>query len=115
MRAWQKILLQTGIFTSVFALGTGIGFITNYHVYEETQPTSEGHAITIVPETPREETPTEKFLSSLVNAKALEGNVDLTISTSKDETLSVISIVIFSGPINDALTLFFISSTISHN
>ena len=87
MRAWQKILLQTGIFTSVFALGTGIGFITNYHVYEETQPTSEGHAITIVPETPREETPTEKFLSSLVNAKALEGNVDLTISTSKDETV----------------------------
>ena len=66
MKVWQKILLQAGIFTSVFALGAGTGFILNYHYVEDEQPTSEGHAIIITdPDTPHIETPTEKFLNSL--------------------------------------------------
>ena len=85
MKVWQKILLQAGIFTSVFALGAGTGFILNYHYVEDEQPTSEGHAIVVTdPDTPHIETPTEKYLNGLVTAKALEGDVNLTISTAKE-------------------------------
>ncbi len=88
MKVWQKILLQAGIFTSVFALGAGTGFILNYHYVEDEQPTSEGHAIVITePDVPHVETPTEKFLNSLVTAKALKGNVDLKIVTGQENTV----------------------------
>lgn len=85
MKVWQKILLQTGIFTSVFALGAGTGFLCNYHYEEDEAPTSQGVAIVVTePDTPHIETPTERFLNSLVTAKALEGNIDLQINKAND-------------------------------
>ena len=88
MKLWKKILLETGIFTAVFALGAGTGFLSFYHKAEEKQPTIKNDAFE--EPAPREETPTEKYLNSLVSAKALEASaLDLTISTSKEENRSV--------------------------
>ena len=84
MKIWKTILLQTGIFTSVFALGAGAGFLTNYHRGETKQAApiqtqAEGDEIP-----PYVETPTDKFLNNLVNAKALAGDIDLHISPVKE-------------------------------
>ena len=88
MKLWKKILLETGIFTAVFALGAGTGFLSFYHKAEEKQPTIKNDAFEEPPA--REETPTEKYLNNLVSAKALEAStLNLTISTSKEENRSV--------------------------
>ena len=80
MKIWKKILLETGIFTAVFALGAGTGFLSCYHKAEEKQPTIKNDALEVDP-TPREETPTDKYLNNLVATKALAGDINLTIST----------------------------------
>ncbi len=88
MKLWKKILLETGIFTAVFALGAGTGFLSFYHKAEEKQPTIKNDAFEEPPV--REETPTDKYLNSLVSAKALEASaLNLTISTSKEENRTV--------------------------
>ena len=84
MKTWKKVLLEAGIFTSVFALGACTGFLTNYHTSKETVPATKIIAVE-VDDTPREETPTEKFLSCLVNAKALEGSVNLNLSMAEPQ------------------------------
>ncbi len=80
MKIWKKILLEAGIFTAVFALGAGTGFLSCYHKAEEKQPTIKNDALEVDP-TPREETPTDKYLNNLVATKALAGDISLTIST----------------------------------
>ena len=88
MKLWKKILLETGIFTAVFALGTGSGFLACYHKAEERAPTIKNDALEEPPA--REETPTEKYLDGLVNGKALTASyVDLTISPVKEENRSI--------------------------
>ena len=85
MKIWKKILLETGIFTAVFALGAGTGFLTCYHKAEERKPTIKNEALGNEI-TEREETPTEKYLNGLVNGKALTASyLDLTISQAKEE------------------------------
>ena len=74
MKLWKKILLQAGIFTSVFALGGGIGFLT---CYKKVAPNKQAQA---EPEVEyHEETPAEKFMSNLSSSKALEGNLSLSV------------------------------------
>ena len=80
MKTWKKVLLETGIFTAVFALGAGTGFLSFYHKAEEQLPTIKNDASENNPPV-REETPTDKYLNNLVATKALEGDVHLTIST----------------------------------
>ena len=88
MKLWKKILLETGIFTAVFALGAGTGFLSFYHKAEEKMPTVKNDAFTEPPA--REETPTDKYLDGLVNGKALTASyVNLTISQAKEENRSV--------------------------
>ena len=89
MKLWKKILLETGIFTAVFALGTGTGFLTCYHKAEEKAPTIKNDALEEPPHV-REETPTDKYLDGLVNGKALTASyVNLTISPVKEENRSI--------------------------
>ena len=81
MKLWKKILLQAGIFTSVFALGGGIGFLT---CYKKVAPNKQAQA---EPEVEyHEETPAEKFMSNLSSSKALEGNLSLSVYGNKEET-----------------------------
>ena len=81
MKLWKKILLQAGIFTSVFALGGGIGFLT---CYKKVAPNKQAQA---EPEVEyHEETPAEKFMSNLSSSKALEGNLSLSVYGDKEET-----------------------------
>ena len=88
MKLWKKILLETGIFTAVFALGAGTGFLSFYHKAEEKMPTVKNDAFTEPPV--REETPTDKYLDGLVNGKALTASyVNLTISQAKEENRSI--------------------------
>lgn len=88
MKLWKKILLETGIFTAVFALGAGTGFLSFYHKAEEKMPTVKNDAFTEPPV--REETPTDKYLDGLVNGKALTASyVNLTISKAKEENRSL--------------------------
>ena len=88
MKTWKKILLEAGIFTAVFALGAGTGFLSFYHKAEEKMPTIKNDAFT-EPQV-REETPTDKYLDGLVNSKALTASyVDLTISPVKEENRSI--------------------------
>ncbi|MBO4855973.1 MAG: hypothetical protein J5511_01185 [Bacilli bacterium] len=88
MKTWKKILLEAGIFTAVFALGAGTGFLSFYHKAEEKMPTIKNDAFT-EPQV-REETPTDKYLDGLVNGKALTASyVDLTISPVKEENRSL--------------------------
>ena len=88
MKLWKKILLETGIFTAVFALGAGTGFLSFYHKAEEKMPTVKNDAFTEPPA--REETPTDKYLDGLVNGKALTASyVNLTISQTKEENRSI--------------------------
>ena len=49
MKLWKKILLETGIFTAVFALGAGTGFLSFYHKAEEKMPTVKNDAFTEPP------------------------------------------------------------------
>ena len=84
MKTWKKVLLETGIFTAVFALGAGTGFLSFYHKAEEQLPTIKNDASENNPSV-REETPTDKYLNNLVATKALEGDVHLTISTKGNE------------------------------
>ncbi len=78
MKVWKTILLQTGIFTAVFALGLGAGFLSCYKKKETKEPD--------VPATAEEDntalkelTHSAKFLSNLTKAKTIEGNVDIAI------------------------------------
>ncbi len=88
MKLWKKILLETGIFTAVFALGAGTGFLSFYHKAEEKMPTIKNDAFS--QPAPREETPTDKYLNDLVNGKALTASyVNLTISQAQEENRSV--------------------------
>ena len=80
MKTWKKILLEAGIFTAVFALGAGTGFLSFYHKAEERIPTIKNDAIEEQPPK-KEETPTDKFLNNLVETKALDGAISLNIST----------------------------------
>ena len=84
MKTWKKVLLETGIFTAVFALGAGTGFLSFYHKAEEQLPTIKNDASGSNPSV-REETPTDKYLNNLVATKALEGDVHLTISAKGNE------------------------------
>ena len=88
MKLWKKILLETGIFTAVFALGAGTGFLSFYHKAEEKMPTIKNDAFEEPPA--RELTPTDRYLDGLVNGKALTASyVNLTISQSKEENRSI--------------------------
>ena len=88
MKLWKKILLETGIFTAVFALGAGTGFLSFYHKAEEKMPTIKNDAFEEPPV--RELTPTDRYLDGLVNGKALTASyVNLTISQSKEENRSI--------------------------
>ena len=80
MKPWKMVLLQAGIFVTVFSLSTGIGFVSCYHKPENvTQDTN------VSTYEPVEETPAEKFLSNLTTSKALSSeSFDITIL--KDET-----------------------------
>ena len=80
MKIWKKILLEAGIFTAVFALGAGTGFLSCYHKAEEKAPTIKNDALEEDPPA-REETPVDKYLNNLVATKALAGDINLSIST----------------------------------
>ena len=77
MKLWKTILLQTGIFTAVFALGLGAGFLSCYKKKETKEPD--------VPAAAQENTELKelthsaKFLSNLTNAKTIEGDIDIAI------------------------------------
>ena len=89
MKLWKKILLEAGIFTAVFSLGAGTGFLTCYHKAEEKAPTIKNDAFNEEPPV-RIETPTDKYLDGLVNGKALTASyVNLTISPVKEENRAV--------------------------
>ena len=88
MKLWKKILLETGIFTAVFSLGAGTGFLSFYHKAEEKMPTIKNDAFAEPPA--RQDTPTDKYLYGLVNGKALTASyVNLTISQAKEENRSI--------------------------
>ena len=80
MKTWKKVLLEVGIFTAVFALGTGTGFLTSYHKAEEKAPTIRNDALEEEPPV-KAQTPADKYLTNLVSTKAIAGDVSLTIST----------------------------------
>lgn len=85
MKIWKTILLQTGIFTSVFALGAGAGFLTNYHRGKTTQADpiltqAEGEDDVYI------ETPTDKFLNNLTSSKALAGDIELHVTKADEVT-----------------------------
>lgn len=92
MKLWKTILLQAGIFTSVFALGAGGGFLVAYNKDAGKQTTTKIDAI----ENPSNnqttlnapETPRDKFLNNLVSSKAIEGEITLKVSREQ-ETLPV--------------------------
>lgn len=84
MKLWKTILLQAGIFTSVFALGAGAGFLVAYNKDAGKQSTSKIDATTVAPTVNEPltivETPKDKFLNNLVTSKAIEGDITLNIS-----------------------------------
>lgn len=85
MKLWKTILLQTGIFTSVFALGAGAGFLTNYHKGE----TKEAAPILTQAESEDDvyiETAADKFLGNLTSSKALAGDIDLHVTKAEEIT-----------------------------
>ena len=84
MKIWKKILLEAGIFTAVFALGAGTGFLSCYHKAEEKAPTIKNDALEEDPPA-REETPVDKYLNNLVATKALAGDINLSISTKGND------------------------------
>ena len=84
MKLWKTILLQTGIFTAVFALGAGTGFLVTYKKVEHKEPVTRIVAQEPEPVEQIVETPADKFLNNLVNSKALEGDVNLTIKTGSE-------------------------------
>ena len=90
MKIWQTILLQSGIFTSVFALGAGAGFVACYEKNPKAQAANSAEAETIE-EPVFVETPTDKFLNNLVSAKALTGSIDLKINPSASNTNRALS------------------------
>lgn len=90
MKLLKTILLQTGIFTAVFALGTGVGFLTCYEKNPKTSAKTMDTPV-LADGTTVEETPTDKFLNNLVSAKALTGSIDLKISQTNDSSDPVTS------------------------
>ena len=85
MKLWKTILLQAGIFTSVFALGATSGFFICYRKAEDKKPATRIVAQEPSEVQPIEETPADKFLSNLASSRALEGSIDLSISLNKPE------------------------------
>ena len=79
MKLWKTILIQTGIFTSVFALGVGAGFLACYK--KKVEPVVE----TPVVVAKEEPTATERFLDNLVSAKAISGDINLSIAPSREK------------------------------
>lgn len=91
MKTWKKILLEIGIFTAVFALGAGGGFLAAYSNPQKqkvdenvalTNSTSQTNTPNYVP------TSKDKFLSSLSSAQAVYGDIDLKIEKINNEPIA---------------------------
>ncbi len=91
MKTWKKILLEIGIFTAVFALGVGGGFLAAYSTPKKqnidenvalTNSTSQTNTPNYVP------TSKDKFLSSLSSAQAVYGDIDLKIEKINNEPIA---------------------------
>lgn len=91
MKTWKKILLEIGIFTAVFALGAGGGFLAAYSTPKKqnidenvalTNSTSQTNTPNYVP------TSKDKFLSSLSSAQAVYGDIDLKIEKINNEPIA---------------------------
>lgn len=91
MKTWKKILLEIGIFTAVFALGAGGGFLAAYSTPKKqninenvalTNSTSQTNTPNYVP------TSKDKFLSSLSSAQAVYGDIDLKIEKINNEPVA---------------------------
>ena len=70
----KKILIHAGIFTTVFALGAGAGFMLSYKKANDTVSRTIDTVATPM-------TASEQFLSNLVDSQALAGDISLSINS----------------------------------